>query len=92
MIDLTLRKRYERRGSCARCGLCCADEACEDLAWVAKTGDAFCMRHTEDRGLEDCPQKCQYFPQQPPILNPECGFHFVDTWEDNRPVRTGKDL
>lgn len=35
----------------------------------------------------DRPMDCGLFPEAPPIMFKDCGFYFLDTWEDNRIVR-----
>jgi len=76
MIEL----RYKRRGECTRCGLCCANEDCKHLSWDGHK--AVCLIHNQER-----PQRCVLFPQAPPIMIAECGFYFVDTWEEDRVVK-----
>ena len=77
-------KRYERRGSCSRCGMCCINEKCDHLRF--RGGKAVCMIHPEIVGEDNREPKCEPFPQAPPILNERCGFYFIDTWEDDRVV------
>lgn len=72
-------RRYKRVGECARCGWCCIKEECEHLTWEGET--AICTIH------ENRFDRCRTFPQAPPILNDKCGYHFLDTWEDDRVVR-----
>lgn len=80
--------RYERRGECCQCGWCCDNEDCEYLHYV--DDKAICIIHPILIGVEIRPPKCENFPQAPPILNPRCGFHFVDVWEDLRIVKCGE--
>lgn len=78
--------RYERRGICLRCGWCCMNEACPNLAFVS--GLAKCLAHPSVTGKKDQREpKCGRFPQAPPIMHEDCGYWFVDTWEDDRVVK-----
>lgn len=76
--------RYKRKGECKRCGWCCEYRECEDL--IYEDNVAICTIY------EDRPQACKLFPQAPPILTEKCGFYFLDTWENNKIVKYGKDL
>jgi len=83
--------RYKRKGKCNRCGWCCEYHGCELVKYkrvglFRKREIAVCTIH------KDRPQRCVVFPEAPPILHEGCGFSFVDTWENNRPVKYGKDL
>jgi len=42
---------------------------------------AFCKIY-KDRFL-----RCRLFPEAPPILNNDCGYYFLDTWENNKIVK-----
>jgi len=77
--------RYERRGECNRCGWCCLYHSCP-LVYFDEEKNAVCSIYNNR------PKRCKVFPEAPPILNPDCGFYFVDTWENNRIVKFGKDL
>jgi len=79
-----VKPRYDRRGKCNRCGWCCQYHNCEKLRFE---GDLAVCSIYEDR-----PQRCVVFPEAPPILTESCGYYFLDTWEDNRPVKYGRDL
>lgn len=79
-------KRYLRKGDCAKCGWCCLQEDCRHLMFV--DGFYFCgIYYSPDR-----PEKCRNFPQAPPILNPGCGYYFLDRWENDKVVKFGRDL
>ena len=73
--------RYIRRGECSRCGWCCLKEDCEHLAWNGDT--ATCKIY----GDPSRPEKCELFPEMPPILNPRCGYWFVDKWSNDKVLR-----
>lgn len=77
-----IKLRYERKGKCNRCGWCCLTEDCEHFK------DNLCGIF----GSSERPAKCINFPQAPPILNEKCGFYFLDTWENNKIVKFGRDL
>lgn len=79
-----IKPRYIRQGKCYRCGFCCEYSQCKDL--VYEDGKAVCTIYDER------PQRCVVFPQAPPILTETCGFYFLDTWENNRKVKYGRDL
>jgi len=64
--------RYERRGQCDQCGICCRQESCK--YFNGKTCDIF--------GSPDRPLKCKLFPANPPILFDTCGYYFVDKLDD----------
>lgn len=83
VIDLK-RPRYIRKGKCNRCGWCCEYRVCDHLTY--EDGVAICGIY------EDHPGECQRFPQAPPILTETCGFYFLDTWENNKVVKYGRDL
>jgi len=80
-------KRYKREGFCSQCGDCCIPEDCEHLTYD-KTNKAWCKIF----GKPERPNKCKWFPQAPPIIFPRCTFYFLDTWENNRKVKYGRDL
>ena len=73
--------RYKRQGQCNRCGECCLNENCEHF----QMGNPVTCKifNSPDR-----PLKCKLFPEMPPIPKQfkECGYYFLDTWEDNRIV------
>ena len=73
--------RYIRKGECLRCGWCCIQENCEYLEWDGDT--AICKIYNDP----DRPEKCKLFPEMPPILNPRCGYWFVDRWDNDRVLR-----
>lgn len=80
------RLRYLRKGRCLQCGWCCQKEDCKELVFV--DGKYYCEKfHSKDR-----PSKCAPFPQAPPLLNPDCGYYFLDRWDNDRIVKLGKDL
>lgn len=79
-------KRYLRKGSCLQCGWCCLEENCEYLLW--DNDKAVCSIYDTDFR----PDRCKTFPQAPPILNPACGYYFLDRWENDRVVKFGSDL
>lgn len=83
---IPVRRRYLRKGDCLQCGWCCIQEGCTELVF---DGEKYrCGRyHSPDR-----PEKCKNFPQAPPILNPDCGYYFLDRWENDRVVKFGRDL
>jgi len=78
--------RYLRQGQCDRCGWCCEQRVCPDYLRYDKEGKAVCTIYPQHPG------ECQRFPQAPPILVESCGFYFLDTWENNRLVKFGRDL
>ena len=79
-------KRYLRKGDCLQCGWCCKQENCEHLK---RFGDIYiCLIYD----VPDRPEKCKNFPQAPPILNPKCGYYFLDRWENDKVVKFGRDL
>ena len=80
---MALVLRYELQWECKRCGECCLNEDCEHL----EMGEmATCKIHKSP----DRPLKCGYFPDMPPIVFKNCGYYFLDTWEDDRRVETGR--
>lgn len=58
--------------------------SCEHLDWEGVI--AICKIYVSR------PPRCKLFPQAPPILAETCGFYFLDTWENNRIVKYGRDL
>jgi len=82
--DLPL-PRYVRMGKCNRCGWCCEYRGCEHLSYD-EDEKAVCNIY------ENRPQECRVFPEAPPILTETCGYYFLDTWENNRVVKYGRDL
>lgn len=76
-----MKLRYIRKGKCNRCGQCCVNEDCEYLKWE-KDRTTTCLIFSE----KDRPLKCKWFPQSPPIIFENCGYYFLDTWENNRVV------
>jgi hypothetical protein len=78
--------RYKRKGRCVRCGWCCEYRVCPEHLSYDEEGKALCGIYGEH------PDECKNFPQAPPILNPKCGYYFLDTWEGNKPVKFGRDL
>lgn len=79
-----VKPRYIRKGECKRCGWCCKYHNCDDLIFV--DGLAICSIQ------ETKPMRCVVFPEAPPILHEGCGYHFLDTYENNRIVKYGSDL
>lgn len=71
--------RYERQGKCLQCGWCCEQEDCEHFHDRKK----ICLIHDDP----DRPDKCKLFPEMPPILHDECGYSFIDLWDDNKIVK-----
>lgn len=80
-----IKPRYERRGQCNRCGWCCEYHGCP-LVKYDEENKAYCTIYNNR------PNRCRVFPEAPPILNENCGYYFVDTWENNKVVKLGKDL
>jgi len=73
------------------CGACCLKEgkdggACEHLAEPDEKGRRLCLIYKDPKR----PVKCGLFPEMPPILFKECGYKFIDLWENNRVVEQGK--
>ena len=77
------KQRYERRGDCIRCGVCCREEECEHLK--IENGLATCKIYDSP----DRPLKCKLFPEMPPIPKKfkNCGYYFLDAWENNKIVK-----
>jgi len=80
--------RYERKGNCNRCGVCCLNENCEHFEFNEEMGIATCKIY----GSSNRPLMCLLFPDMPPILFEGCGYYFIDLWEDNREIRPGDGL
>ena len=78
---MAVKLRYERRGECLRCGLCCLKEECEHLVFKGKV--ATCLIHDDP----DRPLKCKLWPEMPPLPFDDCGYSFLDTWESNKVVK-----
>jgi hypothetical protein len=76
--------RYARQGQCNRCGWCCEYHGCKLVRY--EDGKAVCSTY------EERPPRCVVFPEAPPILNPKCGYYFLDLWDNNRKVKFGSDL
>jgi len=76
--QVNMNLRYIRQGECNRCGQCCINEDCE---YFEMGEPATCKIHDKE-----CPPKCEWFPQAPPIIFEKCSYYFLDTWEDNRVV------
>lgn len=83
-IVIHMQPRYKRQGQCNRCGACCVNEDCEHLEM--SNGASTCLIHNDP----DRPLKCKLFPEMPPILFPNCGYYFLDKYEDNRVVKIGE--
>ena len=83
--ELDFGLRYKRKGRCLRCGSCCLceDPACEYLSFDDNV--AVCLIYKQ----ADRPLRCKLFPEMPPIPKEfkDCGFYFLDTWEDNKIVK-----
>ena len=71
-------KRYIRQGKCLRCGWCCKNEACEHF--IDEANVTICAIF----GQDDRPKKCTVYPSAPPVLNKNCGFYFLDRFNDNK--------
>lgn len=80
------RPRYLRKGQCNRCGACCEFRVCPEYLRYDKEGKAICLCYGKH------PPDCRNYPSAPPIIYPKCGFYFLDTWENNRKVKWGRDL
>jgi hypothetical protein len=78
-----MEMRYVQRGKCRRCGQCCLGENCEHLQ-INDNGLATCRIFN----CSDRPLKCGLFPEMPPIPKSfkNCGYYFLDTWEENKVV------
>jgi len=79
MDILVNHKRYIRQGECIRCGQCCVNEDCEHFEMGVP---ATCKIHDGER-----PPRCEWFPEDPPIVFEKCGYYFLDTWKEDRVVR-----
>ena len=78
--------RYVRSGRCVRCGECCLNEDCDHFEFDGKI--ATCKIH-------DSPSRpliCSLFPDMPPILFKDCGYYFIDLWDDNKKISPGDGL
>ena len=84
-IDKLPKKRYKREGQCNRCGWCCLQEdpPCPYLK-QEEDGKYTCLvfEDPEKRYL-----RCSLHPCGPPILHEECGYYFLDTWENNKVIK-----
>lgn len=75
--------RYIRKGKCNRCGWCCLNED-PPCPYLKKEGDKYtCTIFNEPKKRF---VRCKMYPDAPPILHKECGYWFIDTWEDNKIV------
>lgn len=83
--DGKIKPRYIRKGQCNRCGWCCEYHGCPHLQYDGG-GKAVCPIY------KNRPKRCRVFPEAPPILHEGCGYYFIDTWDNNRIVKFGKDL
>ena len=79
-----IKPRYIRDGKCNRCGWCCEYHGCDKV--IYEDGLAICSIY------KNRPQRCVVFPEAPPILHEGCGYHFLDTYENNKIVKFGRDL
>ena len=74
------KQRYERRGECIRCGVCCHEEECEHF--IDCTDDT--LARCEIFGSPDRPSKCTDFPYAPPIVCRTCGYYYYDHLENKK--------
>lgn len=76
--------RYIRKGHCNHCGFCCLggdkNEPCKDLVWEGNI--ATCKIYGNH------PESCKLFPESPPILTEKCGYYFIDTWNNNKILKS----
>ena len=79
-------RRYLRKGKCNHCGWCCVQEGCKDLVYV--DGKYLCGLFYSDKR----PLKCKLYPDDPPVKNPECGYYWLDRWENDKIVKIPKDM
>lgn len=79
-------RRYLRKGRCVRCGWCCLKEECAELMRL-DDGYACGVFHSPDR-----PIKCKLYPDDPPVLNPACGYFWLDRWDGDKIVKLPKDM
>lgn len=79
--------RYIRQGECNHCGWCCMLEnpPCPHL--MMKNGKSYCKIWEGDQRKEIGKEYCIHFPSLPPITHDECGYYFIDTWEENKIVK-----
>ena len=82
---MKIKPRYKRQGKCNRCGWCCEYHGCPDISYD-ENYKAICTIYNKR------PKRCIVFPEAPPILYEGCGFYFLDTWENNKKVKYGRDL
>jgi len=80
--------RYMRKGKCKRCGACCLNEDCKHLGFNRKAGITTCKIYDSP----DRPSKCGIYPGNPPILNPDCGYYFIDRWSNDKIIAAGEGL
>ena len=81
--------RYVRKGECLRCGWCCLNEdpPCLHLEQLPD-GKYNCKIHKS----KERPLRCKLYPSNPPITHLECGYYFIDKWDNNKIVRAGDAL
>ena len=72
------KQRYERRGQCVRCGVCCLKEECEHFVDAHDGQSATCKIF----GKPERPSKCTDFPYAPPIMVESCGYYYYDHLEE----------
>lgn len=75
MVNGTI-PRYERRGECIRCGVCCIKEDCEYLKFENNKATCLAFNKPERRSY------CKDWPEAPPIVYKSCGYYFYDKIED----------
>jgi hypothetical protein len=80
--------RYVRGGTCLRCGWCCDHEDCQHLVYNISTRRATCLIWRK----KERPLYCGIYPGNPPILHSECGYYFIDRWENNRKIKAGEPI
>lgn len=84
--DLIINKipRYERRGKCNRCGWCCLQEdpPCPYLKKEIDGRYTCTIFNEKERHV-----RCILYPDGPPIIHKDCGYWFIDTWENNKIVK-----
>jgi len=81
---MAIKLRYERKGECNRCGWCCLQE--DPLCpYLKKENDGIytCIVYDEKEKYV----RCGMYPSNPPIVHEECGYYFIDTWDDNKIVK-----
>ena len=84
MVNGTI-PRYERRGQCNRCGVCCIKEDCEYLKIENEKATCLVFDKPERRSY------CKDWPEAPPIIYKTCGYYFFDK-ADKREIRFGDRL